>query len=60
MTAPLTLTTVACARCHTLLYRHDELGWLELHTGHQHDAVTCARRSVLRLATECPWQDIDT
>ena len=60
MTVPLTLTTVACPRCHTLLYRSGELGMVELHTGHQHDAMTCARRAALRLATESPWADIDT
>lgn len=58
-TTPISLTAVTCPRCHTRLYSHPQLGWLELYTGHAHDAVTCARRSVLHLATESPWQDID-
>lgn len=58
MTAPVSPTAVLCPRCRTLLYRHAELGWVELYTGARHDAMTCARRSVLVLATESPWEDI--
>lgn len=60
MTTPVSLTAVACPRCHTTLYRHADLGWVELHTGARHDAMTCARRAAVRLAIESPWADVDT
>ena len=62
MTTPVSLTAVACPRCGTLLYRHAELGMVELMRGERHDALLCAaRRTVARLlAEDSPWEDIDT
>lgn len=50
---------VQCPRCHTLLYRHAELGWVELLSGHRHDAVTCARHNIRLLALEESWEAIE-
>lgn len=60
MDTPVSLTAVACPRCHTLLYQHAELGWRELISGRAHDALTCARRNVRLLATEEGWEAITT